>query len=387
MKLTNRAAEAAPIPAPGKRSIVWDEDVGGFGLKIYPTGKRSFVLDYRIDDRHRRITIGQFPHITVEQARQAARQMIGMIAAGQDPAAKKPEPEVRTMTALCEDYMQQWSRPRKKTWYDDERRIRVRILPALGGYPVEAVKRIDIIKLHQQITRDAPIEANRVLTLLGKIFRLARQWGYLSESAPNPAQEVPRNPESRRDRWVTAEELPRLVAAIEAEPDIRVRCGLMLYLLTGLRNRELISRRWDDLDFDRGVLRLEDTKSGRPFYLPLSAVALEYFRAIPRDLGSPWIFPGKAGHWKIFPRRAWYRVRERAGMPDLDIHSLRHTVASWMAGAGESMRIIGGALNQSTASITERYAHLADAPLRNAFDEHAGRLLRIVRPEKKEEAG
>lgn len=164
MKLTNRAAEAAPIPGTGKRTMIWDDEIKGFGLKIFPTGMRSFFFDYRIDGRHRQITIGRFPQITVEMARQIVRQKIGILASGVDPGGEKVHAAPgRTMKALCEDYMEQWSKPRKKTWYDDKRRIEMRILPAFGELAVDSILRIDIIKLHQQISRDAPIEANRVL--------------------------------------------------------------------------------------------------------------------------------------------------------------------------------------------------------------------------------
>ncbi len=189
--------------------------------------------------------------------------------------------------------------------------------------------------------------------------------------------------------WVTPDELPKLAAAINEEWNPVVRAGLWLYLLTGLRNRELMRREWKDLDREQRILKLDDTKAGRPFYLPLSTAALGMFEMIPRIDNCKWIFPGPdpSKHWAIFPKRQWHRIRNRAGMPTLRIHDLRRTVGSWLASSGESLILVGKALNQSTLSTTEVYAHLAQDPLREALGKHGSKIISFADVQAKAENG
>ncbi|MEW6234701.1 MAG: tyrosine-type recombinase/integrase [Candidatus Omnitrophota bacterium] len=392
MKITAKLLKSLADPtvsaasaSPGKDYSIFDDDIPGFGVRVYPSGKRAFIFMYRHGGLQKKLTLGRYPAITVDQARRMAAEKALILASGIDPARSG---EAITVGAFCAKYLERWAKPRKKTWRCDERRINRVILPRWGSKRLETIRRADVERLIVELGRTAPIEANRILSLLLKIFNLAVQWGAVPNGFVNPAQRVEKHRERKRERWLTPAEIPRFLRAVAEEPDIYVRAGIILYLFTGLRKLELLHRRWSDLDLDRRVLRLEDTKAGRAFELPLSEAAVEVFCALPRL--SPWIFPGKGDKpVQDFYRKAWARIRARAGMPDLTIHSLRHTFASWLASSGESMRIIGGALNQSTASITERYAHLGDDPLRQAVERHGKRLpgaLEIVNPRKKEEA-
>lgn len=387
MKLTRQTVEELIHPGGSNAIIFWDDDLPGFCLRLYPSGQKSFLMIYRWAGRQHKLTLGTFPRITIDQARKLAQQKFGLLAQGIDPAAKQ-SPDI-TMSEFCRFYMERWARPRKKTWYADEKRINRVILPRFGKQFLRSIQRTEIERFHAEYGNHSPYEANRILNLLSKMFDLAERWGYLPIGSPNPARGIEKFKEQKRDTWVNPEEMPRFLAAIAEESSIYVRAGLLIYLLTGLRNRELICRRWDDFDLDRGILRLEDTKAGRSFEIPLSPAVIEIFRSLPRIVDCPWIFPGPNPdkHLAIFPRKPWYRVRERAGMPELTIHSLRHTFASWLASSGESLRIIGGALNQSTQSITERYAHLANDPLRRVFEEHSEKIISIMQIKEKAKTG
>lgn len=387
-KLTALTVEKAQ--ATGREYVIWDTICPGLGLRVHPSGAKAYILGYRHHGRYRRLKLGLPGHITLDQARRLGREKLGMLAEGVDPAAAAVEAaQPRTVADLAHDYMEHHAIPNNKPSSVRENRYKLDrfVLPLWGHLPVDGLRRIDVLKQHRAMA-GTPYQANRLLALVSKMYELAERWGHVPPGFPNPARKIEKYKERRRDDWIRPDDLPRLMAAVEAEPSVYVRAAVLLYLLTGLRNRELMARRWDDIEVmvvrgeRRATMLLADTKAGRPFRLPLSAAALEVIEGIPRQGENPWIFPStrKPGeHMSQFPRQAWDRIRGRAGMPDLKIHSLRHTFASWAAAGGASMRIIAGALNQSTESVTEGYAHLADDPIRQVLEEQGGRVLDITK--------
>jgi len=233
-----------------------------------------------------------------------------------------------------------------------------------------------VATLHSRIGKTAPYEANRVLALLSKMFELARRWGFVPEDQANPARDIDRFKEAKRDRWVTPEELPRLAQAINEEPNDSARSALWLYLLTGARKSELLNARWEDVDVSRAELRLTDTKAGRTHYIPLSAPALALLGQIPRLDGNPYILPGKReGAALVNIAKPWSRVRKAAGVEDVRLHDLRRTVGSWLAQAGNSLHLIGRVLNHSNQSTTAVYARFGEDHVRAALEQHGARIM------------
>ncbi|MDA1349877.1 MAG: site-specific integrase [Chloroflexi bacterium] len=230
------------------------------------------------------------------------------------------------------------------------------------------VQRPDVARLHQSISKAAPIEANRVLALVSHLFTKAEEWGYVPAGHPNPARGVQKSKERARDRWLKEGEVRTLMRAVSVESDPYVQGAILLYLLTGLRKTELLAARWVDVDLDRRELRLPDTKSGRPHVIHLSAEAAHVFRMLPRQQDSPWVFPGRFdGHRKDI-KGQWERVRGKAGLADVRLHDLRRTVGSWLAQQGTSLQVIGKILNHSHPGVTAVYARLADEQSREAMD-------------------
>jgi integrase len=224
-----------------------------------------------------------------------------------------------------------------------------------------------------------PYEANRTVALVGKMFELARRWGFLPETAANPARGIDKFREHKRDRWVTPEELPRLAAIIGQYPNLYVQAALWLYLLTGVRREELLQARWEDVDVARGELRLGETKAGRPHYVPLSAPALALLRQLPREEGNPYLLPGtKTGGHLVNVSKPWEKIRRAAGVEDVRIHDLRRTVGSGLAMAGNSLPLIGRVLNHTDPKTTAVYARLGDDPARQALADHAQRITAIA---------
>jgi integrase len=250
------------------------------------------------------------------------------------------------------------------------------VLPAWGGLKARAVKRADVAALHARIGKTAPYEANRTIALLSKMFELARRWGFVPEGHPNPARDIDRFKEEKRDRWVTSDELPRLAQAINEEQNESARCALWMYLLTGARKSELLKARWMDIDWTRAELRLPETKAGRVHYIPLSGPALTLLQAMQRDEDNPFIFPGKIqGAALVNISKPWHRVRTAAGVADVRLHDLRRTVGSWLAQAGNSLHLIGRVLNHSNQSTTAVYARFGEDSVHAALEQHGARIM------------
>lgn len=310
MKLTKRTIDATGYTGDNNaRHVLWDDEVPGFGLRLYPSGKKSFILSYRTGGGTKRLlTIGTYGVLTLDQARQAARSELAKVETqGADPLAdREKERRGETVADLCAVYMERHGNA-KKSADADQRRIDQHILPLWRTRKAKAITRADVAALHAKIGKAHPYEANRTLALLSKLFELARRWGYVPDGHPNPARDIDRFKEAKRDRWVSPAELPRLAEAIDQEPNQSARFALWLYLLTGARKTELLTARWDHVDWDRAELKLPDTKAGRVHYIPLSGPALALLRAIPRTEGNPFILVGRG------PRKA--TAEEKAQAP------------------------------------------------------------------------
>lgn len=363
-----------------EKHIVWDDALPSFGCRVYPSGKKAFVFAYRYAGRQRLIVLGRYGLLTVDEARKKARKLGVAVSDGVDPMQlKREERHGNTVSDLCEYYLEQHARKKKKSWKEDQRRIARYVRPALGKHLVKGLARVDVAQLHRRIGTKSPYEANRVLALLSVMFEFAINQGFREESAGNPAKRIEKWPEQKRDRWATREELPRLVAAINREESIYVRGALWMYLLTGARKSEVLTMRWADLDLSRGTWRQPETKAGRTHHLSLAAPVVDLLRQIPRQAGNPYVICGyKEGAHLVNIDKAWRRVRGAAGVEDLRLHDLRRTVGSWLAQSGNSLHLIGRVLGHSNASTTQIYAHFAEDHVRIALDKHARNVLSVA---------
>ena len=372
MKLTKRAVDAAQYA--GGTDYRWDDSLSGFGLRVYPSGRKSFVVSYRTQGRKKIMVLGKYGILTVDQARKRARVELGSVAQGNDPSREKQARarKVATMAEFTDLYLERHARPKKKSWPEDERRIQQYIRPSLGTLPLEQVGRAEVNHLYHQIGVEKPYEANRVLALLSTMFNLAIAWDALPSGSANPAKmpKSQRFKEQERDRPVNSAELPRLFQALKAEADPHIRAVVHLYILTGLRKSELLHARWENVDFDRGTLRLPDTKAGKPRHVPLSRTALEILEGLPKEPDNPHIFPSPvnpgAPRYGLF--KPWRRIREQAGCADLRIHDLRHSVATWLAEEGHAAQFIQQALGHQSLATTMKYVHASAAGPRQALE-------------------
>jgi integrase len=378
MRLTKKVIDRFKYEGDGSsQDIRWDAQIPGFGVRIYPSGKKSFVLSYRSDGRKHIMTVGRYGVMTLEQARDDAREKLVSVNKGADPLEKRRrESQGETVKILCTQYLERYAKLKKKTWKEDERRIERHLIPAWGLKKVKSIRESDVSHLHFKIGETAPYEANRVLALCSKIFELAKKWGFVPDNFKNPARNIDKYNETSRDRWVEPNELPKLAKAIDEEENEFVRAALWLYLLTGVRKSELLGAKWGDINFDRNELRLEDTKAGRTHHVPLSSPALSLIETIPRLDSNPYLLPGRRkGKHLVNISAPWNRVREKAGTQDVRLHDLRRTVGSWIAQSGNSLHLIGKILNHSNASTTQVYARLTQDNARVALEAHGKQIM------------
>jgi len=378
MRLTNKIIDCAIYQGDGnRRHVLWDDVIPGFGLRIYPSGKKSFVLSYRARRRKRWLTIAPYGVLTLKQARERAKALLASVLDGQDPAQnRRLESEENTFSELCDSYLERHAKVHKRTWQDDERRINKRLRPRWGTQRVTAIYQTDVSLLHHEIGKQYPYEANRTVELLKSIYAKAMAWGYLPRLHDNPTAGITLFKEEKRDRWLTGDEMPRVAEAIAAEANVYVQAAIWLYLFTGVRKSELLNAQWADVDLDRGELRLPDTKSGRTHYVSLSLPAIELLSRVPRIAGNPYVLPGhKAAQHLVNIDKPWQRIRNRAACDDVRLHDLRRTVGSWLAQSGNSLHLIGRILNHQQSSTTEVYARFAQNHLREALDQHGQKIL------------
>ncbi len=370
--------------AAGQRDrVVLDSELTGFGVRVWPSGRKTFVLWYRnAAGRARKLTLGPHGPLTVEQARRQAAAALSAAIQGQDPAAEKLERRrVVSVAELAERYMREHARTRKKASSAgmDARLLEKILLPRLGQARITAVARADVARLHQELS-GTPVLANRVLALASKMFSLAEKWE-LRPDGSNPCRHVERFREVGRERFLSGEELARLGQALdhaEGREHPSALLALRLLILTGARRNEILSLRWSEVDSERGALRLADSKTG-PRIVPLGGPALELLARAPRLAGNPFVCPGeKAGGHFVGLQKVWERLRLEAGLADARIHDLRHGFASVAAAANMGLPLIGKLLGHARAATTARYAHLSLDPLRAASDEVARRIVEAM---------
>ncbi len=379
-RLTKRLVEQLE-PNPDRYFIVWDSDIPGFGIRIWPSGKRVYIFKYRnLRGTQRKVAIGPHGPITAERARKIASDMFFETRKGNDPAARKLEArEAPTVEDLAKRYMTEHAEIKKKpsSVKSDEALLRLHILPRLGRLTVQAVDRAHIQKLHHDM-RETPGAANRTLALFSKMFNLAEKWG-LRQDGTNPCRHVERYPERRLERFLSNEELGHLSEALAEAERTRmelpaVLAAVRLLLFTGCRLSEILTLRWDQVDFENQRLQLAESKTGARFVY-LSPPALEVLNGLERKEGNPFVITGaKRGAHLINLRKPWGRIRKKAGLENVRLHDLRHSFASVAVAGGLSLPLIGALLGHSQPQTTARYAHLADDPLRQAANLIGGRI-------------
>ena len=377
-KLTKRIVDAAEAQA--AEYFVWDNDIPGFGLRVLPSGRKGYVVQYRAGRRSRRISLGPATVLTCEQARNRAISIVAAARNGEDPAAERDAGrKTITVRELAERFDREHIAIRVKasTAGEYRRNLRRFILPALGQLTVTGITRADVAKFHHDL-RHIPYQANRCLEVVSKMFGYAEMWG-LRPDGTNPRKHIRKYPEEKRERFLSAAELRRIGEVLrEMETEgIELTSAILaarLLILTGCRLNEIMTLQWDHVDLEGRALRLPDSKTGAKI-VHLGQPVVELLRDAPRIKANPWVIPGTLPGKRLSDLQPfWQRVRARAGVKDVRIHDLRHTFASTAVAAGQGLPMIGKLLGHTQAQTTARYAHLAAEPVKMAADAVAQNL-------------
>jgi integrase len=353
--------------------IHYDSEHPGFGLRVTKAGTKAFILNFHVNKRERRITIGKWPAWSAAAAREKARELRRLVDQGIDPLDERIERrEAPTVGDLWLEYEKvhfPTLSPRSQT--DQKGMWANHILPELYPIPLRELSSRQIDRLHAKISEGTPTRANRVLEVLRKAINLAIRWEWIEK---NPADGFRRNSEHAREKYLTTEEYERVFAALENMKNQKAANAVRLLILTGARRGEVLGLEWEDLDLDIGIWnrpphKSKDRKKKR---VPLSNEALLLLLSMRETAGSRFLFPTSTGTHMSDLNRPWRWLRSEVELPDLRIHDLRHSFASILVSSGETLETIGKLLGHSQHQTTMRYAHLMDDPLRRAANKIPG---------------
>ncbi len=427
-RITKRLVEAAEVR--DKDYIICDDELPGFAVRVLPSGKRYYLVQYRIGARYRRMSLGMHGVLTAEKARNKAFKMLAAVKDGEDPAGERQESrKTITIAELAERFDREHISVRLKasTAREYRRNLRRFIVPALGRLKVTDVTRADIARFHHDL-RHIPYQANRNLEVISKMLNLAELWG-LRPDGSNPRRRIKKYPEEKRERFLRHAELAALGEALaraeeEGIEDPYAIAAIQLLIFTGCRLSEIMTLRWEHVDMHGRGLCLPDSKTGARV-VHLGAPALEVLASLERQPENPWVICGRNPRarrtdlqppWQRIRKRATVRLWARAqgsaaadlvqrlerdlgrepgydeclaaarkrklglpgGLTDVRIHDLRHSFASGAVALGESLPMIGKLLGHTQVQTTARYAHLAADPVKASAERVSSSIATLM---------
>lgn len=399
-RITKRVADS--LRATGRDYIVFDSALPGFGIRVKPSGLRTYVVQYRVPgagrrSSPRRITLGNCATLTPDEARGLARKTLGSVHHGKDPARERAErreaPLVSDIAPLFLAAMDREKKPstayqyRQMFGYTKEETGAIvprtddggDILPAIGKLRVRDVARYDVAKLRDR--KEARYAANRVVALVSAFFSWCEERGY-REQGTNPCRGIKRHHEEPRRRYLSPDEARALGRALRDEEksgaNLFAIAAIRFLLLTGFREQEALSLPWSAIQLSTARVTLPDAKTSER-ERTLNAPTLTLLDELPRVAGNPYVFPGfRVGDRLHEVKPVWERVRLAAGLQDFRLHDLRHSFASAAISSGATLAVVGELLGHRYAQTTKRYAHLYDDARRAASDQASTALLSLL---------
>jgi integrase len=384
IKFTDRSIQAAVAPGHGQIEYFdLDGRLPGFGLRVSASGRKSWILLYRIGRHPRRLTLGAYPILGLADARAQAKEALASVVGGADPAmAKKADRSAMSFGELAGDYIERHAKPKKRTWGDDKRMLEKYVPKEWHRTNAANIRRRDIRDLLDSLVSRTPILANRVLALLRKVYNFALSRDLVEV---NPCHGIERPaPERQHDRVLTPNEIRTLWNALDVV-DATTAALYRLHLLTAQRGGELRSMAWRDVDLQSGwwTIPAERSKNKLAHRVPLSAAAVALLRELQaraRD-DNPWVFgtPSRSGH-RTTVHKCTVRVRKVSAV-DFVPHDLRRTAASHMTGLGISRLVVAKILNHVERGVTAVYdRHSYDQEKRGALETWAMAIEAITSP-------
>jgi integrase len=382
-KFSKKLIDALP-PCPaeaGSKEVEYsDQEISGLRLQVNRLGRKFFLFRYQIGSRKRSMKVGPYPDVSIDDARQKVIEWRALLIKGIDPQEQREAERQASMTfsVFYQEYLLPHIQATKRSAKSDVSRIANHILPAFGNREMASITPLELQRFHnEKRTSLSPATSNRIFEIIRRSYNLAIYWRLLPESA-NAARGIKLHRENnRRERYLSQEELQRLMPAFDAAPNQTMIDAFRLLLATGCRKNEILHLRHDQLRLDRREIYLPSPKGGKGRHVVLNDVALEILQRRQPIPGNPHVFPGKvAGQPINNPSKAWRAVLKVAGIDPqtTTLHTLRHSHASFLTEVA-SLHEIAGILGHASSTTTQRYAHLSDQRLRQCSS-HVADLMR-----------
>ena len=361
--------------------VFWDDQLKGFGLCVHPSGKKTFLLKYRIGRGRRAVTkkhsLGSVPVVSVEAARLKAKNFLFVASQGIDPIKK--DQESLTIKELCEQYIDRHAvlHKKKSSLVRDENLIKGVVIPVFGKIRVADLNRSHLIKYHHS-KKDTPIMANRFLALISTMMNLAEKWEYRPQNT-NPCKYVDRYKEKKRQVYLSMDQLERVGQAmrqLKNTESFYALSALKMLLVTGCRTSEILNLKREYVDIANNCIHLPDSKTGART-IHLSPVAFDILNALPSEEG--FVFHSPRENKRLTTLRClWKKICGITDLKDYRLHDLRHTYASFAVSGGFSLPIIAKMLGHADIKTTERYAHLHQDPVNKAIDDVSLKIKKVM---------
>lgn len=390
MKFTDKHIKHLPLKA--ERYDMREANGKGFMIRVFPSGQKSWGFIYHFEGRKRRITFGNYPELTLAEARRMHSQALNLLANGTDPGAAKQHDRAEARTSLTvndliTEYMEKWAKLRKRSWKEDLRILEKDVVPLWGKFKAKAVTRRDVNALLDDIVgRGSPIIANRTLAVIRRMFNFALERDIVEM---NPCYRVKApSKENRRERLLSLEEIKRFWQGLDnASMSDLTKLVLKLQLVTAQRKGEIIAAEWSEMDLNTGWWTIpgHKAKNGNPHRVPLSKLSLALLEQLKRLVGeSVWLFPSPKGDTHMTGDAIDHALRKNLkhfdGVENFTPHDLRRTAASHMTALGISRLVVSKILNHTENSVTAIYdRHSYDVEKRQALDRWANELTLVTR--------
>lgn len=373
LKLTEELLPTLKCPENRTHAEYYDQFLKGFYVDVMQNGRMSYRVRYTLNNKKHIYTIGNPLLITTKEAREEARKILRKAMRGLDPKIQEIEEDGITLEQFFSKQYMPYVKSYKRSWATDEGILRNHILPALGDRPMGNLSPPEIATFVEKLKQDSYASAtiNRILVLLRYGYSLALTWNVEGVSR-NPLKDIKNlRVDNKIERYLTEEQKAKLLVATKNSQNPKLADIVAFLLFTGARKREVLDAKWEDVDFENKFWRIPKTKSGKVRHIPLSKGAMALLSKL-RDMkkeGEEYIFTNdKTGKPYVSIFYSWDTARKEADLPDLRIHDLRHSFASFLVNAGRSLYEVKELLGHADIQTTTRYAHLSKERLREAVE-------------------
>jgi integrase len=396
------------LKARAERYDIREQSGEGFAIRVSPSGEKSWVFIYAFEGRKRRMTLGSYPNLSLLEARKKHREALKVLEKGFDPGFEKQKKKIEaclssTVNDLISEYIEKWAKPRKRSWEGDQRILNKDIKPSLGKRKAKDITRRDVILLLDRIKeRGAPIQANRTLACVRRMFNFAVERDIIPISPCVSVKAVAK--ENRKDRCLTVDEIKKFWAELSGcrklgsgkfaiQMSGGCRFALRFQLVTGQRKGEVVSAEWSEIDLVSGwwVIPAEKAKNGQSHRVPLSSLAMELLEEIKAlSAGSPWAFPSEKTDGCMTGAAIDHAMRRSTFVDEINDgeikemkrftpHDLRRTAATHMTSMGISRLVVSKLLNHVENSVTAIYdRHSYDSEKKLALEAWANKLRQMI---------